>query len=379
MDIKLLHRKAMEESDLAILARMKGDDQASAAHTMTAYELEAKAALALFDQRAAEPARSVLLRSAATLARDCGLFVEAEKLIYKALSGEPPSEIATELEDLLEQVSFDRHLELRGIKLGEEEMQMALTGKSVGSGMAPTGIFVERVHSTEVLLFRTAERTAKRPYRDKGRKDAKLAENFELFMSAPRAACFAVTFRVGGAQQPLPGLWNGEEIIDEMLECLKLFSQGKDAQLKQRIPEDAYFNNFVGLARSIQPDGQKVNMVGFTTVRRGKTKKIAMRKSSSNQLNLGPQSIVPYQGDKWFGDAEVVHLRGELLVANATKKSGNQSGEIQIVTSDKKKVKVIVPPGMMSDIVKPLWESEVEMTGTRKGNKIQLMQIVAAT
>jgi hypothetical protein len=28
-----------------------------------------------------------------------------------------------------------------------------------------------------------------------------------------------------------------------------------------------------------------------------------------------------------------------------------------------------------SDIVKPLWEAEVDVTGTRKGKQIQLMQI----
>jgi hypothetical protein len=33
---------------------------------------------------------------------------------------------------------------------------------------------------------------------------------------------------------------------------------------------------------------------------------------------------------------------------------------------------------MMSDIVKPLWESEVEVTGTLKGKKVHLMQIRAA-
>jgi len=68
-------------------------------------------------------------------------------------------------------------------------------------------------------------------------------------------------------------------------------------------------------------------------------------------------------------------LRGELLIANATKKSGKQSGEIEIVTSGNVRVKVVVPPGLMSDIVKPLWESEVEVTGIRRGKKVHLLQI----
>src|SRR5208337_4862032 len=116
----------MEQIDLALLERRKGSAEAAARHLQSAYELESKAANALLNELGAEPTRSVLFRSAATLARDCGLFADAEKLIYKALAGEPPAEISDELRDLLEQVSFRRHLELRGIKLSEEEIQMAI-------------------------------------------------------------------------------------------------------------------------------------------------------------------------------------------------------------------------------------------------------------
>ena len=50
--------------------------------------------------------RSVLHRSAASLALECGALREAERLIAAALSGDPPDEIAEELRDLLEQVYF---------------------------------------------------------------------------------------------------------------------------------------------------------------------------------------------------------------------------------------------------------------------------------
>ena len=375
-DIKLIHRQAMEQSDLALVARMRGDEQAAVNHVVTAYELEAKAANALTYQPGAEPTRSVLFRSAATLARDCGRFNEAEKLIYKALAGEPPADIAGELQDLLEQVSFHRHLELRGVQLGDEEIQMAITGKSVGFGMAPTDVFLGRVRSTENLLYRTAERQQNRPYRDRGRRDGQLAQDMELYMSVPRAACFAVTFRVGASlQASLPGLSPGETVIDELLDCLQLYTRGQETQLKERISEEAYYRNFVSLVRTLQPDGAKVNMVGFTTVRRGTTKQVAMTEVPSDAPTLTPQDVIPEQAKKAKPDEDIVELRGELLIANAVKKSGKQSGEIEIVTSGNVRVKVVVPPGMMSDIVKPLWESEVEVTGTRRGKKVHLMQI----
>src|SRR5271156_6731009 len=50
---------------------------------------------------------------------------------------------------------------------------------------------------------------------------------FELYLSVPRAASFAVTFRVGGSDQlNLFGLSNAETVIDELLECLDIYNRG---------------------------------------------------------------------------------------------------------------------------------------------------------
>jgi hypothetical protein len=53
------------------------------------------------DQFDFEPTRSILHRSAATIAVECSLLREAERLIGRALSGNPPADIADELRDLL--------------------------------------------------------------------------------------------------------------------------------------------------------------------------------------------------------------------------------------------------------------------------------------
>lgn len=360
----------MEQTDLSLLARSRGDEVSAAQHLLSAYDLEAAAANSLMNDFAAEPTRSVLFRSAATLAHDAGLFAEAEKLIHAALAGAPPSDIAEELRDLLGQVNFRRHLELRGVTLAEDEIQMAITGNSVGYGVAPTDALLSRVRCTEDLLYRTAERKQNRPYRDRGRRDAKLAEGLELYMTVPRAACFAVTFRVGGSRQlSAPGFSPSVEVIDELLECLQLYAEGNDDQLRNRIAEEAYYRNFVGLARSIQPDGAKVDMVGFTTVRRGATKQVAMRQTDTKPSVLTPQDVVDGRATKKKMDDELVELRGTLRIADATK------NEIFIITSEGTKEKVVVPLGMMSDIVKPLWDSDVALSGVRKGKKIHLMQI----
>lgn len=100
--INQLHDQAMNASDEAYLARRSGNLALSLQYFRKAYELEKEAANQVKEDYSAEPTRSVLFRSAASLAYECREFGEAERLIYLALTGDPPSEIIDELRDLLE-------------------------------------------------------------------------------------------------------------------------------------------------------------------------------------------------------------------------------------------------------------------------------------
>lgn len=102
--IRTDHEQAMDLAEQAILASRNGDDDRSDRLRRRAYVLERRSALAAVDAKCPEPTRSVLLRSAATLAFQCGEGPDAEKLIALALNGTPPQEIANELRELLDQV-----------------------------------------------------------------------------------------------------------------------------------------------------------------------------------------------------------------------------------------------------------------------------------
>jgi hypothetical protein len=368
--LKTTHRQAMEQTDLAHAARRQGDEVLALRYFRKAYELEAQAAAAFASRLDAEPTRSVLFRSAATLALDAKLLPEAEKLVCTALSGNPPEEIADELRDLLEQIYFERHLALRGIELQPDEIQMSIAGKAVGFGMAPTEAFLRRVENAETLLYRTAERQQNKPYRDRGRRERSLSETLQLFVSVPRAASFAVTLRVGASPQlSLPGFSPGERVIDELLECLELYTRRDEEHLRARISDDAYYRNFVSLAQTIEPDGRNIELVGFTTVRSGAPK----------QVQLTPPPAVPVFKDEAQlrapkhekPDDRTVEVTGTLKFADARK----TTHEIQIVSAGNVRHPIVVPEGMMSDVVKPLWGEEVTVTGVQKGRKIHLMQI----
>lgn len=121
--INQLHDEAMRRMDEALDAERRGDEHAAQAAFRQAFQLERAAAellLTLADQP--EPSRSVLLRSAASLARDAGQCGESLRLIQIALAGEPPAEIAEELRDLLAAIEHE---------LGPAESEEQKVGQSL--------------------------------------------------------------------------------------------------------------------------------------------------------------------------------------------------------------------------------------------------------
>ncbi|WP_200978612.1 hypothetical protein [Echinicola sp. 20G] len=100
-----LHIKAMELASLAYIHKSRGDDVSYLNFTKQALELENQAAQLLKDEHDTEPTRSILFRSAASLAYNCRELKHAESLIFTALSGKPDPNLEYELRELLDRVN----------------------------------------------------------------------------------------------------------------------------------------------------------------------------------------------------------------------------------------------------------------------------------
>lgn len=342
-NITTLHEKAMELSDLGILARRRGEAIEAVQFFRQALELEREAASRVPSD--AEPTRSILYRSAATLALDSGETREAERLIAMALSGNPSEAVAEELRDLLERVYFQRHLELRGVELSPLELQLSISGRSVDFGMAPSEEVISRVLDVRKLLIRTQERKAARPYRKAGRPGKDLAESMSLYMSVPRTASFAITLRIGHQQASL----FTEEVVDEVLNGLKLIEAEKLDDLRELITDEDYYRNFVAVGKRIAPDGEEISSVGFTVLRDGKVWGFSLERP-------GREIEIPAMRstDEELEAEEVEVIRGELRFADSISKDER----IKILT-DKGEYEILVTggpmEGLMEDIVRPLW------------------------
>ena len=367
MNVSLLHNKAMDLAELAMLARFRGETEQATVLTQQAYEYEKQAAELYAQQLPEEPTRSVLYRSAASLALECGEVRSAQKLVVAGLSGEPPTEIENELKDIFEQVNFYRHLELRGVDLSPVEIQLAISGKSISYGMAPADIFMDKILNTKTLLRRTAERKRKMPFHERGKTADIIKLDSEIYLSPLRAASLAVTFRVGQHKDQLP-LFNNEnssvDLIDEFLHCLEIFNNGEDATLKQHIGDEAYYTNFIALAHNIVPDGEDVSLVGFTAKRDGIERKVAITRKRNELPAINAASISNGETIK----TEVI--TGILKYADALKQNS-----IRVQQVNGKTRTIIVPKGLMNDIVKPLWDCSVEIEVSVEGKGYYLREI----
>ena len=110
MSVSDSHNKAMELAERALMARMQGDTEESTKLFEKALEDELEAIRKLETEGRIEPTYSVLHRSAGTLALDCNQFQKAEEIIKKALSQNPPQEIAEELHELWSQIPISPFL-----------------------------------------------------------------------------------------------------------------------------------------------------------------------------------------------------------------------------------------------------------------------------
>ena len=122
--VKDLHQQAMDLAEQADLKKLSGDVTQANEILKQALALETEAAQLMAEDMTAEPTRSVLHRSAATLAIECGELQMAEKLIAVAISGTPPLDIAEELKDLFIQINLHKYLERRGVQLAEDQLQL---------------------------------------------------------------------------------------------------------------------------------------------------------------------------------------------------------------------------------------------------------------
>lgn len=371
MDIRELHNEAMHKAELGDMQKHQGNlDEARDLYAM-AYELEKSVATAALENQLGEPTISILLKSTASLAMRCELYRDAEKLIGLALSGEPPIDIAEELRDMLETVNFRRHLDLKGIVLQEDEVQLVVAGRGVGYGYAKSEDVLGRVDTFQKLAIRTIERKAGRIFRKAGKIPAELKDVCQSYITAPNAASMAFRMKFGSlSNNTLSGFSSFEDVIEDINDNIELVGRGDLEALKRNITNDSYFNNFIGLTKQLAPDGDNINLFGITSISKGRERRVQLTSSKAEISSIIKQNDLIEVIDDW----------GEHLLETSRESisgilsAADNLGKVKISTSNGDRIQIVVPDGL-SDIVKNYWEEEVTIVYKLHGIKKILLDI----
>lgn len=358
--VRELHLQAMEYAEEGQKEKNLKNFDSSRTLFLQALELEQQSALLA----TTEPTRSILYKSAAALALECNQTREAERLAALGLSGSPPIQVAYQLREIISRANFDMHLSLRGEVLSQDQLQITLDGDVVSNGIVLSDVFIQRISDLDKLTFRTGQRIRNLKFDEKASTRKRVANELSLFLALPRAGSYSVTVQIGVPAQltetpMLPNISDASEIIDELMYCLDLVNKNEQEVLRQRIPDPAYFNSFVGISRRFAPDGSQVKLVGLTRFKNGKEQQLAIT-TPQNALEITPMEVV----------RPAERLSSTLKTVKGFLRFADSFDEQQIrirPEAEEKPVTFIVPEGMMDDIVRPHWNTLVTVTGYRIG------------
>ena len=359
--VRELHDRAMKLAQQALLARHSGEWIRAKQLANEGYLLESQAAAMVPKNESSEPTRSILYRSAASLAYQAKNLEAAQRLIFEGLTGYPPATVERELKHLYEQVDFENHLKTHGVILDDADLQLALRGNAVGSGMIFYSQFVKRIDATFAVLDRTTQRLMGREYQRTGRPP-KLFRPFTNTLSVPREGSFAVTIRLAFEDnQQLPMLITASQVIEEFLAGVDLINEANESELKERIKQDGYYRNFVSLVKSMAPDGERIGFIGFTSAKRSVS---LTRQQKSIETSPVIEEDVATKPDR-----SPIQIEG--LLDFATSRERNVIG---LTTEDNKQYNIPVEEGL-DDLVRTYFKQWVIVTGESDGRYVYLKEI----
>ena len=357
-----VHEQAMDWADKARAARRARDNDAHDGYLKKAFELEKQAAL-MIQSEESEPTRSVLHRSAASLAYKCRKYREAEWLVARALSGNPPGEIMGELRRLNRKIYFRLRMQDRDVTLSEQEFSMNLDGNQIIEGLAPVDLITERITKLKKIFWNTIRQENGFNFSSSARlKD----QRYTLWVSALEPGSIDVVLKLGvSGQMSLPKMGGFDTILSTVMTRFDLLSLGEYDQLQDQIADNEYYCNFVALAKEIAPDGDDVVTVNFGALVEGQHRQVNFYRQQQ-QFNDVPLPDLLESKNGLHTTDEIKTVRGILQYAD----SMDEHKIVKLRDADSGVTwKIVVPDAYMKDVVQPNYDEDVEIVGKRMARK----------
>ena len=357
-----VHEQAMDWADKAQSARRDRDEDAYTKYMKKAFELEKQAAL-MIQSKESEPTRSVLHRSAASLAYKCKMYREAERLVSRALAGNPPREIMGELRRLNRKVLLELRLEDQQVSVSDQEFTMNLDGNQIIEGFAPVDLITHRITKLKKIFWNTIRQTNGMAF---GSSAQLKNQKYTLWISAWEPSSIDVVLRLGvSGQMSLSNMGGFDSIFHRVITNFELLNHGDYGPLQNQIADNEYYCNFVALAKEIAPDGDDVVAVNLGALVEGQQREVDFRRQQQHLGDVPLPTLLKSDNGMHARD-ETITVRGKLQYAD----SMDEHKIVKLRDFDSKTTwKIVVPDAYMKDVVQPHYDEDVEIVGKRMARK----------
>ena len=252
------HTRSETLAGQAEAALRRGDKEQALAFYSEAAEAESRALDFLDDSKQRTIGISAV--SASALWYKSGQYAKAQQVAYQWLSkGTLPAFAEEQLQGLLQAIWNETVRQKAGFQFVPGQVIVSVKGGEVIAGGAPLDLIVEKVQTIQSLYFRTAEYLDGMPHRKHGGPSAEIRGICRpwLFQTVPGSYQFAVAVQEPAQQTMFPsGKPKAREVASRFLEILKASVEDPDDSLREIVPDVAYRNTFLKLARNLAPTGK---------------------------------------------------------------------------------------------------------------------------
>jgi hypothetical protein len=351
-----LHQQAMELAQDALTESEQGHPASAHLLYAQALPLEIDAASQMEKIPEAEPTRSILYLSAATLAYHVGDMPLAKKLIGEALSGDPPPRVEHDLFELLENLDTGLQLTKNVDVLDGSQLLLSIAGGVVSNGRAPYRSFVNRSRAAVNMMEGIGLLHQGHSFVG-GVIPNNRQRSLTPIISAPRPGSFQVIIELAQREDvPQSFLTSGEEIVDQVIAGVNLVQEEKVDDLRALLGNDDFYHYFVQNARLLAPDGRLVGRVELSSPRRE-----AVMTKRPQEIVIPPFVPTPREGNYLVATST---LRGVLIEASV------KSGQWVWLKPENRRPQKLWVSEAIDDLVRNYFDLEVEVRiGTREGRE----------
>lgn len=371
-----LHDLAANLEDKAYFARRAGDKSAELEYTKQAYLKEAEAAR-LLRQHPTHHMHAALHFNAALFAYRAGYYHESENLLAHGLTGQPGDIQHSELYDLLAKVRLCLSLKSFDSPRLDNDLQLTLQGLEADAGLLDANTLSSQMKDWHSLLRSTIQYELSCQLTEQPVSET----NVRVLAGPPTKGSFRISIRLlpVGKQLSLPN-FDANAINARILSNFSTLQSGRLSALRASYESEEYYHDFMKLAKSVAPDGEKVTAIGIEAAVDDSRQTVLFDRTADDISSVYVPPVEHETLKQYRLSDELHEVTGELRYADAMT-PGQE--ELKLQGDDNSEWRIHVPVDHEQNLGL-FYKSRVKVAGRfkyvdRRSNLLQLESIELAT